>query len=141
MAPELARNERVDGRADIYALGCVAYYLLTAQQVFESATAMQVISKHLEAVPVPPSRRVPFEIPATLDEIVLACLAKNPDDRPQHASDLSRRLEQAGVEPWTEAQAKRWWTDIASSNGAEARPADHDLPATGDSITREAPTR
>ncbi len=140
MAPEMARNEKVDGRADIYALGCVAYYLLTGQQVFESATAMQVISKHLEAVPAPPSRRVPFTIPATLDEVVLACLAKNPEDRPQHASDLSRRLEQAGVEPWTEAQAKDWWKEIAPSKVPDAPAPGPDFPSGSDSVTREAPT-
>jgi serine/threonine-protein kinase len=138
MAPEMARNEKVDGRADIYALGCVAYYLLTAQQVFESPSAMQVISKHLEAAPAPPSSRVPFTIPATLDEIVLACLAKDPVDRPQHAGELSRRLEQAGVKRWTEAEAKRWWTEVAPSSASDTRPAERERPAGGDSVTRGA---
>jgi serine/threonine-protein kinase len=141
MAPEMARNEKVDGRADIYALGCVAYYLLTGQQVFESATAMQVISKHLEAVPVPPSQRVPSTIPAGLERVVLECLAKDPAVRPQHASELSRRLEEAGIEPWTEAQAKQWWMETARSNGHDIRPAGHDLPTGSDAVTRETPTR
>ena len=59
MAPEMALSDQVDGRADIYALGCVAYYLLTGQQVFDGDTPMQVLSKHLQAAPVPPSKRVP----------------------------------------------------------------------------------
>jgi serine/threonine-protein kinase len=141
MAPEMARTDKVDGRADIYALGCVAYYLLTGQQVFESATAMQIISKHLEAAPAPPSRRGPFIIPAGLEQVVLDCLAKDPADRPQHARELSRRLEQAGVEPWTDADAKQWWAERASSGSHHVAGGQPALPPGGNSVTREAPTR
>ena len=61
MAPEMAMGEAVDGRADIYALGCVAYYLLTGQLVFEADTSLQMIVKHLQSDPVPPSRRTNAE--------------------------------------------------------------------------------
>ncbi|HJQ12450.1 MAG TPA: serine/threonine-protein kinase, partial [Gemmatimonadaceae bacterium] len=57
MAPEMALGERVDGRADIYALGCVAYYLATGELVFEAETAFQMIAKHLQSAPIPPSQR------------------------------------------------------------------------------------
>ena len=109
MAPEMALGDSVDGRADIYALGCVAYYLLTGQQVFDGSTAMEVMSKHLQAAPVPPSRRGAQTIEASLDELVLACLAKKPEDRPQTASELAQRLSAIDLEPWTESQAKEWW--------------------------------
>ncbi len=70
-------------RADLYALGCVAYYLLTGEQVFTGDTVLKVITQHLQAVPVPPSERTELPIPATLEHLVLACLAKKPEDRPQ----------------------------------------------------------
>ncbi len=114
MAPEMALGDTVDGRADLYALGCVAYYLLTGHQVFEGATVMQVISKHLEGVPVPPSQRAPLTIPAGLEQLVMACLAKKPEDRPQSAAELARQLEALGLERWTASQAKNWWASIRS---------------------------
>jgi serine/threonine-protein kinase len=109
MAPEMATGERVDGRADLYAIGCVAYYLLTGQQVFDGTTAMQIMSKHLQAAPVPPSARGAFTIPAALDALVLSCLAKAPEERPQGAAELARRLSAIDVDPWTDLQAKEWW--------------------------------
>ncbi|HMF88056.1 MAG TPA: serine/threonine-protein kinase, partial [Gemmatimonadaceae bacterium] len=74
MAPEMALGEAVDGRADIYALGCVAYYLLTGQLVFEADTSMKMLMHHLNTAPVPPSQRTELPIPRELDELVLACL-------------------------------------------------------------------
>jgi serine/threonine-protein kinase len=112
MAPEMAFGEKVDGRADLYALGCVAYYLLTGQQVFDGATAMQIMSKHLQAAPVPPSERGAFTIPAGLDALVLSCLAKKPEERPQSVAELDRRLSAIDVEPWTDLQAKEWWLTV-----------------------------
>jgi serine/threonine-protein kinase len=110
MAPEMASGEAVDGRADIYALGCVAYYLLTARLVFQAANTFQVIAKHLQEPPVPPSQRTELVVPPALDQVVLACLAKNPGDRPASAAELDRLLAEIELEPWTEEQADRWWT-------------------------------
>jgi eukaryotic-like serine/threonine-protein kinase len=123
MAPEMALSDRVDGRADLYALGCVAYYLLTGQQVFDGATTMQVMSRHLQSAPVPPSARGPFDIPPDLDQLVLACLAKEPDDRPASAAELARRLSAIDLEPWTDTQAKEWWLATRPRTD-EARAAD-----------------
>ncbi len=109
MAPEMALGDSVDGRADLYALGCVAYYLLAGHQVFDGSTAMQILSKHLQAAPVPPSERGAFTIPAGLDALVLACLAKKPEDRPQSAAEVARRLAAIDLHPWTEIQANEWW--------------------------------
>jgi serine/threonine-protein kinase len=111
MAPEMALGEQIDGRADLYALGCVAYYLLTAQLVFEGTSAVQVIAKHLHEEPVSPSQRGGVEIPMALERVVLACLAKRPNDRPQNAHELARRLEEvAPSEPWTRERALSWWS-------------------------------
>ena len=130
MAPEMALGDRVDGRADIYALGCVAYYLLTGQQVFEGDTAMQVIAQHLQVAPVPPSQRVAYAVPPHLEQLVLACLAKKPEDRPQSATALSSQLASIDLEPWTEAQAQAWWA------AAGTRP-ERVAVASGESVTRE----
>ena len=94
MAPEMAHDRTLDGRADIYSLGCVAYYLLTGRLVFEGDTPLQTILKHLQQEPEPPSRVTDRPIPPALDEVILACLAKRPEDRPPSAAVLSQRLAQ-----------------------------------------------
>lgn len=111
IAPEMVRGDGVaDHRVDIYALGCVAYWLVTGRLVFQAPNAIQMMYQHANAQPIPPSQRSELEIPAALDEAILACLAKNPDDRPQNAGDLSRRLGAAmSEESWTEDRAHRWW--------------------------------
>lgn len=110
MAPEMALGEALDARADLYALGCVAYFLLTGTLVFEADTGLQIMAKHLRAEPVPPSQRTTLVIPAALERIVLACLAKKPDDRPRSAAELSRALAGVEGEPWNEDRARAWWT-------------------------------
>jgi serine/threonine-protein kinase len=109
MAPEIALGEPVDGRADLYALGCVAYYLLTGRLVFEGTASFQVIAKHIQEVPVPPSRRTELEIDPGLERLVLSCLAKKPEDRPQTAADLDRELAEIQTDPWSQEEAQRWW--------------------------------
>ena len=84
------REANVDRRADVYALGCVAYYLLTGQLVFEADTPMKMLMQHVQAGPVPPSQRTELPIPRELDELVLACLEKDPHKRPQNAEELLR---------------------------------------------------
>ena len=108
MSPEMALGERVDGRADIYALGCVAYFLLTGQLVFQAEKAFQMIAKHLQTTPVPPSE-LALHVPPSLERLVLSCLAKDPKDRPQSAGELARSLALIDVNPWSEEDATRWW--------------------------------
>jgi serine/threonine-protein kinase len=109
MAPEMAAGDAVDGRADLYALGCVAYFLLTGKPVFESESPLQMMAKHLRETPAPPSASASQPIPAALDAVVLQCLSKRPEDRPSDAAALARALAAIKVEPWTEARAKEWW--------------------------------
>jgi serine/threonine-protein kinase len=113
MAPEMALGEAVDGRADLYALGCVAYYLLTGQRVFEAENAFQLIAKHLQEVPVPPSQRTGLLVEPPLERLVLDCLAKSPEGRPQSAAELDRMLGETGMQPWTEEEARQWWSSGA----------------------------
>ncbi len=81
---------------DIYTLGCVGYWLLTGRLVFQAPNAIQLMYQHANTPPVPPSQRSEMEIPPELDRVILACLAKHPEDRPQTAAELSRRLLDLG---------------------------------------------
>jgi eukaryotic-like serine/threonine-protein kinase len=92
MAPEMVGSETIDGRADLYSLGCVAYFLLTGQLVFQGDTAIQTMFMHIQQEPVPPSQRTENPIPAALERLILTCLAKQPEDRPASAADLAAGL-------------------------------------------------
>jgi serine/threonine-protein kinase len=111
LAPEIVldRND-VDLHADLYSLGCVAYYLLTGQRVFPGETPVAQALAHVLNAPVPPSTRSEFTVPPALDALILACLAKDPDARPVSADAVSEQLA-AAVEPnaWTAAAARAWW--------------------------------
>jgi serine/threonine-protein kinase len=109
MAPEMIMGDHVDGRADLYALGCVAYFLLTGQLVFEADNALQSITKRLQETPVPPSQRTELPVPPDLDALVLACLAAQPPDRPATAGEVDRRLAALSLPRWTDEEAARWW--------------------------------
>jgi len=110
MSPELACGEEVDGRADIYALGCVGYWLLTGELVFTADTPMQMMLAHIHHTPLPPSARAPHPVSAELDELILACLAKEPEGRPATAVELARRLEACPVDGrWGREEATAWW--------------------------------
>ena len=119
IAPEQAMGTDLDGRADIYATGCVAYWLLTGQFVFTADTAMGLLLQHAQTPPVPPSGRTDQPIPAALDDLVLSCLAKDPAHRPQSARELSLRLaELEGASAWTQDRAGEWWVShsLAAAN-------------------------
>ena len=99
MAPEMAPDRNVDGRADLYSLGCVAYYLLTGRLVFEGETPLQTILQHVQRAPEPPSRRTDRPIPPQLERLVLACLEKRPEDRPPSAGALAQALAGVAFDP------------------------------------------
>ncbi len=111
MPPEIALgNPDVDGRADLYSLGCVAYFLLTGALVFDEKNPMSVALAHVQQEPVPVSQRSEQPIPASLERIVMACLNKKPENRPKSAVELSALLAEAGAGgAWTEHDAERWW--------------------------------
>jgi serine/threonine-protein kinase len=111
IAPEqaLGRTE-LDGRVDLYATGCVAYWLLTGQLVFTADTPMGLLMKHVHEPATPPSTRTELPVPPSLDRLVLSCLAKDPKDRPQSARELMRSLRDVeGAGQWTEDKAREWW--------------------------------
>jgi serine/threonine-protein kinase len=129
MAPEMALGEPVDGRADIYALGCVAYYLLTGQLVFEGEKVFQMIANHLQTPPIPPSQRAERPVPPELERLILKCLAKSPADRPQSAGQLLQALDLIPADRWGEEEAEQWWTTSRPTKPA-AIPSSSQYPAS-----------
>ena len=110
MAPEVILGEEVDRRADVYAVGCVAYFLLTGQLVFEAENSMKMMMRHINEIPLPPSQRSELPIPADLNALVMSCLAKDPNDRPQNAEELFRMANHCtACEGWNQESAKAWW--------------------------------
>jgi serine/threonine-protein kinase len=111
MAPETILGDAdIDRRADVYALGCVAYFLLTGQLVFEADTPMRMLMQHVQSPPVPPSQRTEMRIPREVDELVLACLQKDPNLRPQDAGGLFRMAcACSAVDSWNQELARNWW--------------------------------
>jgi serine/threonine-protein kinase len=119
MAPEMITGTApVDRRADVYALGCVTYWLLTGKTVFEADNPVQMMYRHAYDPPPSPSERLGSSLPPDLEALVLATLAKDPLGRPQTAEELARRLEECDTGPgWTGQQAREWW----AGNLAEVR--------------------
>jgi hypothetical protein len=110
MSPEQAvADEELDARSDLYSVGCVAYWLLTGTAVFKGRTPMETMMMHVHTAPEPPSSRI-GSIPSALEAVVLACLDKDPDRRPQSADELAARLAHAmpGRE-WSPERAHGWW--------------------------------
>jgi tRNA A-37 threonylcarbamoyl transferase component Bud32 len=111
LAPESIRGEDVDGRADLYALGAVGYYLLVGRNVFEGRTLVEVCGHHLHARPQPPSERLGHSVPPKLEAVILSCLEKDPQSRPGSARHLARALASCDVSAWGDDQARAWWRE------------------------------
>ena len=119
MPPEIAGGQDATPRSDIYALGCVAYWLVTGQLVFpDKPHPLAQVMAHANEAPAAPTSLVPEMDPA-LDALVLACLAKDPAERPQSMAEVERALLDTGLDGrWTRAKSDKWWENAL---GAEAR--------------------
>lgn len=109
ISPEAIAGDQVGPAADLYALGAVGCYLLTDRPIFDAATALGFIGKHLESPPIPPSARG-ATVSEDLERLLLACLEKLPEDRPESAAALRHALlalDNAGA--WNQEDAARWW--------------------------------
>jgi hypothetical protein len=129
MSPEaLLTPQASDPRSDLYALGAVAYYLLSGHPVFEGSSFAEVIGHHLHSDPQPPSLRLARPIPSDLEALVVQCLRKSPAERPQSARALREALSRCrSVAPWTDEDATAWWRSFranGSSGDAPVAPAD-----------------
>jgi eukaryotic-like serine/threonine-protein kinase len=116
MSPEaIVEPDRVDAAADLYGLGCVAYFLLTGVAPFRGKSVLEVCAHHLHSVPPPPSERV--TVPADLEGVVLSCLAKAKEARPPSARALAQALQACdAANSWGSAEAEAWWASEGSSD-------------------------
>ncbi len=121
VAPEQARGEDVSPAADIYALAVLAYQLLLGQPPFASRDDLELLQKHLRAEPPRPTTLWP-EIPAELDQLLLAMLAKQPADRPALA-DVTRALRGARRALRAERPSKLRWLELPLPADVIGRPA------------------
>ncbi len=116
ISPEaIARPDDVGPASDVYSLGCVLYFLLTGEFVFEGESVTELCARHLADIPAPPSSRTEQPIPPALERLVLACLEKEPAARPESASALRTALLACDAPPWTEADAHAWWQRFGPS--------------------------
>ena len=112
MAPEQVMGEAIDARCDIYALGCVAYYLLSGKLIFEAKTGLEMCMAHVNDPPIPLSTAADQSIPEDLEALIMSCLAKSPVDRPETATELAFRLREcSGVRHWSQRLAREWWRE------------------------------
>ncbi len=122
-APE-SRNgsKQVDARADLYAMGCIAFWLLTGRLVFERNRIMEMIQAHLLEKPAR-VRSIAPDVPEELDALVSDALEKDPSKRVASAREFLKRLERVPlVEPWSEERAQLWWASSGVEPGPEAVP-------------------
>jgi hypothetical protein len=117
MSPEaIEQPETVDARTDIYAIGAVAYYLLTGTPVFTATRLVELSMQHVNAVPEPPSQRLGRPVTPELESLILRCLAKKREDRPGSASVLLDELRKCEPScPWSHTDAEAWWREFARS--------------------------
>ena len=126
MSPEsIVSPGKVDARSDLYAVGALGYFLLTGQPVFSGASVVEVCGHHLHSTPPPPADRLGRELPADLEAVVLACLHKDRNQRPESARALAKQLAACALPGWEHEQASAWWqrhtTTIAQTRKAQRR--------------------
>jgi serine/threonine-protein kinase len=146
ISPEALKSaDLVDVRSDIYSLGAVAYYMITAQPVFTGNSTVEVFARHLHSAPVVPSQRLGRAVPADLEAIVLRCLAKSSADRYPTAAELERALAScAAADAWGADRARAWWEQRgrapmpARSDDGRGRTVEID-PAARQAALRAAP--
>ena len=123
MSPERIRNPSdADGRADIYALGAVGFFLLTGKRLFETETEHDLTYHVLHETPRLASECSPFAVPAELDALIGRCLEKDPADRPQTIAAMASALDGVLVHmPWTRGQIEAWWQQHWVTEGDPGR--------------------
>ena len=131
MPPEQATDyEHVEARADIYALGAVAHYLLTGQPPFPGSIN-ETLNAHQRDPPRPPSA-INSELPIDLDQVILRCLKKSPSDRYQEVVSLRTALLACkSADQWDSNAAADWWEYHSMAPSAAS---DSSTPHSTDSI-------
>lgn len=111
LSPEgIETPDKTDARSDLYAVGAVGYYLLTGQPLFEATSVVEVCMHQVNTMPQPPSQRLGREVDAVLENVLMRCLAKRPQQRPVTARVLQAELANCpSANTWTDADAEKWW--------------------------------
>jgi hypothetical protein len=130
MPPEAIQNPNLsDPRSDIYSVGALGYFLLTAQNVFEGDNVLDLYARHLKETPVPPSRRTDNPISPELERTLLNCLEKDPARRP---ADVVQLREQLAASPaatdWSPVARASWWNQYHREAGTGASARRHPTP-------------
>jgi eukaryotic-like serine/threonine-protein kinase len=135
LAPEaIEHHEQVDARSDLYAVGAVGYFLLTGTPVFQGTSITEVCMQQVHAPPERPSVRLGRPVSPELEDLLLACLAKDPTDRPASADELAEQLAKCRTcGEWTRADAAAWWRDNDPAQPAPTAPSS--LAASGETRT------
>lgn len=120
IAPEIALGEPGSERSDIYALGCVAYWLVAGCTVFRTDSAPRMLWHHIHDEPMPPARRTELRVPVALEEWILSCLEKAPERRPANIAALARALDRCALpRVWSVRNAEEWWQRHAPTQALE----------------------
>ena len=121
MSPEVVRDASMaNQQSDLYSLGAVGYTLLTGLPTFEGESAVEVCLKQLDEDPVRPSKRLGRELPEDLQNVLMSCLRKDPQDRPLTVEDLASALRQCGdASDWSAGDALNWWEVEFSDNSSD----------------------
>lgn len=137
MCPEAILNPSgMDARSDVYTLGAVGYYLLTGTHVFGGNSVVEVCANHLNAAPEPPGARLGAALPEGVSDLLLRCLEKKPEARPQSAQELLEQLRACDVDPpWSDARAEAWWRDTGVPDAEAEAKGDSNAATTGHSQT------
>ena len=111
IAPErVLTPTNVDVRSDLYSVGALAFYLLTGRSMFQGGNIKEILRNMIQSDVPRPSSLVDHEISPELDQLVVDCLQKNPEERPRSAAALIERLDSLPPDHvWTQADARNWW--------------------------------
>ena len=120
LAPEVITTGEAGPRSDLYAVGAVGYFLLTGRTVFERDSVPAILEAHVQQEPEPPSIRLGVEVPEALELLILACLAKDPGERPRSATELGAALDHTKIGAWTADDAAVWWDEYGEAAMASA---------------------
>lgn len=135
LPPESIKKRFADARSDLYALGAVGYYMLAGKPVFTGNSVVEICAQHMDDVPVAPSEKLGRPLPEDLEKVILRCLEKAPEARPQSALELSSALGEChGERPWTAADATAWWDEHRESIQDKKRAESASLPSESQTV-------